>query len=88
MILSVIDLVRLILSPLLGTFSQMIAQSFSDFSISELMRLLCFESEEQAVDFLMVYSLKVSRDGQVIIEPFGFMCVFEVSNDIKSSPCV
>ncbi|CAM9534291.1 unnamed protein product [Ectocarpus sp. 13 AM-2016] len=29
------------------------------------MRLLCFESEDQAVDFLMVYSLKVSRAGQV-----------------------
>lgn len=64
----------------------MIAQSFADFSTSELMRLLCFESEEQAVDFLMVYSLKVSRAGQVRIEPFCFfLCVFEVSNDIKSS---
>lgn len=45
----------------------MIAVSFADFSLSELMRLLCFESEEQAVNFLSAYSLSVSDSGQVRI---------------------
>ena len=43
----------------------MIAASFYDFSVSELMRLLCFEDEDQIVAFLGEYSLKVSSDGQV-----------------------
>lgn len=49
--------------------SQMIASSFADFSLSELMRLLCFENEEQAINFLSAYSLKVSDTGQVRIAP-------------------
>lgn len=45
--------------------AQMIAASFADFSLSELMRLLCFESERHAVNFLRAYSLKVSDTGHV-----------------------
>lgn len=47
----------------------MIAASFADFSLSELMRLLCFESEDQAANFLRAYSLKVSDTGQVRFVP-------------------
>ena len=50
--------------------AQMIASSFLDFSLSELIRLLCFENEEQAVNFLRAYSLKVSDTGQVSIVPW------------------
>lgn len=31
----------------------------------ELMRLLCFQTEDEAVTFLIAYNLKVSRTGQV-----------------------
>lgn len=44
---------------------QVIAASFYDFSVSELMRLLCFEDEDQIVAFLGEYSLRVSSSGQV-----------------------
>lgn len=47
----------------------MIAASFADFSLSELMRLLCFESQDHAVNFLRAYSLKVSDTGHVRTRP-------------------
>ncbi|CAM9403052.1 unnamed protein product [Pylaiella littoralis] len=51
--------------PMRHTAITMIAASFADFSLSELMRLLCFESERHAVNFLRAYSLKVSDTGHV-----------------------
>lgn len=53
----------------------MIASSFADFSLSELVRLLCFENEEQAVAFLRAYSLKVSDSGQVRRMALRVLCV-------------
>lgn len=52
----------------------MIASSFADFSLSELVRLLCFENEEQAVNFLSAYNLKVSDTGQVRIDRPSCFC--------------
>lgn len=48
-----------------GRSSQMIAVSFADTSLAELVRLLCFEDGQQAVDFLSTYNLTVSHTGQV-----------------------
>ncbi|CAM9584626.1 unnamed protein product [Hapterophycus canaliculatus] len=56
------------------TAINMIAASFSDFSLSELIRLLCFEDEDQAVSFLDAYSLRVSDAGQVRTRPC--LCFF------------
>lgn len=52
-------------SKMMYPFIKVISASFADFSLSEIMRLLCFKSEEQTVEFLRAYSLKVSSAGQV-----------------------
>lgn len=57
--------------------------------MSELMRLLCFEDEDQIVTFLTEYSLKVSSSGQVranIFFPSWFFARLEKMGYILPTP--